>query len=509
MLKALKFFTSRIFYVMLAFFIQIAIYIGLYTLFRDYFVYFYAFELLMRLIAIIYIINDTTEPAYKIAWLILIMFMPYLGSFFYLFLAGGQSTKFFKRKFNIIAKRTNQIIQKNEVSSATFAEINEKYPRFKPLCSYLNRYGCFPVYKNDTTEFYPTGEEYFKSLKTELEKAEKFIFLEYFIIEKGKMWGEVLEILKEKVKAGVEVKIIYDDFGCICRLPRRYPMELKKFGIEAMVFNPIHYVFNVIYNNRDHRKIVVIDGKTAFTGGVNLADEYINEVVRFGNWKDYGVKFTGEAVWNFTAAFLSLWEFCSKESIDFKKYRAPLNKPKTDSGFVIPFADSPFDGEVVAENVYTDIINKALRYVYITTPYLILDNRTARALMAAAKRGVDIRIMTPHIPDKKTVFQVTRSNYEELIKSGVRIFEYTPGFLHAKSIIADDEIGVVGSINLDYRSLYLHCENGLLMYRVPQITDIKIDNLKIMSVSQEITDPKKILPIRIVRGILNVFAPLM
>ncbi|MCD7854471.1 MAG: cardiolipin synthase [Clostridiales bacterium] len=511
MRKIFKFITSRIFFVLLAFLFQTVLYVGMAALFRDYFVYFYVFEIFIRLVAIIYIVNDTTEPAYKIAWLILIMFMPYLGSFFYLFLAGGQTTKFFKRKFNFIANRTSQIIKKDELSSTTFAEINEKYPRFKSLCSYINRYGGFPVYKNEETVFFSTGEEYFEDLKKELKKARKFIFMEYFIIEKGKMWGEILEILKEKANEGVEIKIIYDDFGCINRLPVKYPAYLEKFGIEAKVFNPVRHIINVIYNNRDHRKITVIDGKTAFTGGINLADEYINAVTRFGHWKDYGVKFTGAAVWNFSAAFLSMWEFCSRnnKNIDYKKYKVHHKRPKTDLGYVIPFADSPFDGEVVAENVYNDIINKAQNYVYITTPYLILDNRTAFSLVSAAKRGVDIRIMTPRIPDKKIVFQVTRSNYEELIKSGVRIYEYTPGFIHAKSIIADDEVGVVGSINLDYRSLYLHCENGLLMFRVLQIADIKRDIFNIMAVSEEITDPKKFLPLKIVRGILNVFAPLM
>ncbi|MCD7778198.1 MAG: phospholipase D-like domain-containing protein, partial [Clostridiales bacterium] len=266
-----------------------------------------------------------------------------------------------------------------------------------------------------------------------------------------------------------------------------------------------------ICNNRDQRKIGVIETKSAYTGGINLADEYINAVNLYGHWKDYGVKFTGEAVWSFTAAFLSVWEFSAHIKIpDYTIYKAETDPSKNgEGGYIIPFADSPFDGEIVSENVYMDIIDKASRYIYITTPYLILDTRTMGALTTAAKRGTDVRIMTPHIPDKKAVFQVTRSNYKKLIKSGVKIYEYTPGFLHAKSIIADDKVGIVGSINLDYRSLYLHCENGLLMFDVPAIKDIKADNLKIMAVSEKISDTKTNIFTSLYRLVLNVFAPLM
>lgn len=513
MQKIFKFFTSRLFFIFIAFLFQILIYFAFYRTFGDYLAYFYALEIFVRILAIVYILNDSTEAAYKIAWLILIAFFPYLGSVFYLVFSGNRTPKFFKKKFNEVAKKAGSILIKGEYSNAVYREIAENDPLFAGMCRYLGIYGGFPVCKNEKTVFFPTGEDYFKDLLWELKKAEKFIFMEYFIIEEGQMWGEILKILKRKAKDGVLVRIMYDDVGCLSKLPFGYYKKLREMGIEACVFNPIRFSINIIYNNRDHRKICVIDGKTAYTGGINLADEYINAVCRFGHWKDYGVKFTGEAVWNFTAAFLSVWEFSSLERIpDYTIYRASFRADKereSEGGYIIPFADSPFDGEIVSENVYMDIIDKATEYIYITTPYLVLDTRTMSALCTAAKRGTDVRIMTPHIPDKKTVFQATRANYKNLIKSGVKIYEYTPGFLHAKSIIADDKIGVVGSINLDYRSLYLHCENGLLMYDVPAIRDIKADNLKIMEVSREILNTKANFAIRLFRLVLNVFAPLM
>ncbi|MCC8097140.1 MAG: phospholipase D-like domain-containing protein, partial [Eubacterium sp.] len=414
-----KFFTSRIFFIFIAFLFQTLVYLALFLTFSEYLVIFYGLEIIIRVLVILYILNDSAESAYKIAWLILIVFFPYLGSIFYLFFSGNRTSKYFKKKFNYVASKASNILIQGKYSNPAYKEISKSYPLFAGLCRYLGDYGRFPVYKNKKTTFFPSGENYFEELLRELKKAEKFIFMEYFIIEEGKMWNEILKILKEKAEKGVLVRIIYDDVGCLSKLPYGYHEKLKKMGIECCVFNPIRFSINIIYNNRDHRKICVIDGKTAFTGGINLADEYINAVNRFGHWKDYGVKFTGEAVWSFTAAFLSVWEFSAHVKIpDYTIYKAEADPSEPgEGGYVIPFADSPFDGEIVSENVYMDIIDKASSYIYITTPYLILDTRTMGALTTVAKRGTDVRIMTPHIPDKKTFFQVTISNVKKLIKS--------------------------------------------------------------------------------------------
>lgn len=379
---------------------------------------------------------------------------------------------------------------------------------------YIYNSSYYPLYHNMVSEYLPSGEIKFKRMVDELKKAEHFIFLEYFIIEEGEMWNTILAILKEKAKQGIDVRIIYDDAGCMKTLPYGYDKKLAEAGIKCCVFEPMLPILTPRLNNRDHRKITVIDGITAFTGGINLADEYINAIEKYGHWKDSAIMLKGEAVWSLTVMFLSTWGYLIgvEDHLDqFHNYHSIKEKVITD-GYVQPFADSPLDDELVGETVYLNLINKANRYVYITTPYLIIDHEIVTALTSAAKGGIDVRIITPHHPDKWYVHAVTRSYYKILTECGVKIYEYTPGFMHSKTFVVDDEYAVVGTINMDYRSLYLHFECGVWMYRCRCISDIKNDFLNTLTSCGEITaaDTEATKWYKALAGsILRVFAPLM
>ena len=349
----------------------------------------------------------------------------------------------------------------------------------------------------------------------ELEKAEHFIFMEYFIIQEGVMWNAIHDVLRRKAAQGVEIRLLFDDVGSLLTLPNDYDKLLESEGIACRVFNPFVQMLSPRLNNRDHRKILVIDGHTGFTGGINLADEYINAYPKHGHWKDTAVMLKGEAVANLTTMFLIMWGFVNKSDEVFDPYMPHAYHPDPfpeAAGFVQPFSDSPLDGEPIAENVYRALIERAERYVYITTPYLILDNEITTALCTAARQGIDVRIITPHVPDKWYVHAVTRANYPTLIKAGVKIYEYTPGFIHAKMFVSDDDYAVVGTINLDYRSLYLHFECGAWMYKTSCIPDIRDDILKTQEVCQQVT-PEDYAHVpfikRLGHGLLRVFAPLM
>ena len=357
-----------------------------------------------------------------------------------------------------------------------------------------------------------------KSLKKycllqELKKAQRYIFLEYFIIQEGCMWNSILEILKEKAAQGVKVRVLYDDIGCFLKLPQDYDSQLRSVGIDCRVFNRFKPVLTSMQNNRDHRKIAVIDGKVAFTGGINLADEYINAIERFGHWKDASVMVSGKAAWSFTLMFLQMWELTNGEDEDYAQYDPWVltDCPVQASGFVQPYADSPMDKENVGEQVYLQIINNARRYLYINTPYLIIDESMMSALCLAAKSGVDVRIVTPHKWDKWFVHVTTRSYYRDLMAAGVRIYEYSRGFIHSKTFVSDDAVATVGTTNLDFRSLYLSFECGVLMYRTEAVAQLKEDFLNTLEQCYEITDQDcQCGPIRrIFQDVLRLFAPLM
>ena len=380
--------------------------------------------------------------------------------------------------------------------------------------AYIRNCAGFPVHTNTTTKYYAVGDDMFIDMLEDLKKAEHFIFLEYFIIHEGRMWNAILDVLEEKVKQGVDVRLIYDDMGCVTTLPTRYYKKLQAKGIKCAAFNPVRPILNIVLNNRDHRKILVIDGHTGYTGGVNLADEYINEKMRFGHWKDTGVRLVGEGVWNLTVMFLQMWSVITRMKTHLPAYGPYVYHPEEfeSDGFVQPYGDSPLDGEVVGENVYLNIINQAQKYVYIATPYLIIDNEMMTALCLASKKGVDVRIITPGIPDKKLVFLLTQSYYQQLLSAGVRIYEYTPGFIHAKNFVCDDELAVVGTINLDYRSLYLHFECAAWLYKCSAVAQVKEDMTETFSVCKEITldvcRRQNVLQ-RGMQSILRLFAPML
>ncbi|MDE7093557.1 MAG: cardiolipin synthase, partial [Oscillospiraceae bacterium] len=346
----------------------------------------------------------------------------------------------------------------------------------------------------------------------EIQKAKYYIFLEFFIIDKGSMWEELLEILKEKASQGIDVRIMYDGFGTEFIMPMRYFANLEKYHIKCKVFNNFKPFLTSSQNNRDHRKILVIDGHTAFTGGINIADEYVNRKVRFGHWKDGGMLCKGESAWSFVIMFLQLWNLEEIDDGKLETYRPKEISPSNYDGFIQPYGDSPTDGEYVGKSVYLDIINNAKNYVYIMTPYLILDNEMITALGLAAKKGIDVKIVMPHIPDKWYVYSIAWSYYKALLKQHVRIFEYESGFVHAKNFSSDDNIGVVGTINLDYRSLYLHFECAAVLYGSQTVIDIRKDFEKTLEKSIEISledCKKRSLPKRIVSSILRIFAPLL
>ena len=350
------------------------------------------------------------------------------------------------------------------------------------LVRYMNQYGRFPAYENTGARYFPLGDDMFPVLLEELKKAEHFIFMEYFIVEHGVMWDAILQVLETKVAEGVEVRFMYDGMGNLFTLPHGYEKAMQEKGIQCKIFAPVRPALSSYQNNRDHRKICVIDGHTAFTGGVNLADEYINQRVRFGHWKDNAIRLKGDAVNNFTVMFLQMWDVCVKKldsDFDYSRYLDTgdyFHAPELNmDGFSIPFSDSPIDGEPVGHQLYLDIIYQARKYVYIMTPYLVLDDDMITALTYAAKRGVDTVIIMPHIPDKKSAFMLAHSYYTELIEAGVKVYEYLPGFVHSKTFVSDGEKAVVGSVNMDFRSQYLNFECGVYIYENPVVKDIRYD----------------------------------
>ena len=466
---------------------------------------------LISVVAILWIVSKDINPAYKLAWTILILAVPVVGAVIYFMFGKSRMGKELQAKLDQSFHEAAGYLEEEE--SARIGLAGESRAADRQSC-YIRDNAGFPVYQNTKTRYFRVGEELYRVLIEKLKNAEHYIFMEYFIIDDGEMWQGILDILENKAGMGLDVRIIFDDFGCASTMPQGFEMQLQRRGIRCEVFNPLIPIASVLLNNRDHRKITVIDGYIGFTGGINLADEYINRKERFGYWKDTGVMLEGEAVWSLTVMFLQMWSVLAREKIDYGKYRPHEwhEEEFEDDGYVQPYGDTPLDHETVGESVYLNIINRAKEYVYIFTPYLIIDNEMMTALCLAAKSGVDVRIVTPGIPDKKLVFLLTRSYYDKLIASGVRIFEYRPGFLHAKSFVCDDRIATVGTINLDYRSLYLHFECGVWMYNSESVMQIKEDALDIFSECCEITEEdcrNKKAWTRLWQSILRLFAPLL
>lgn len=510
--KFINLFFTRAYLVAALLILQFLIIFNLSLDFFRYSVQLYVLALLFSLIVVIYLTSTKENPAYKLAWTIFIFVIPPAGALIYLFCGFRQQPRKKALKIDKIYTQTNALItQSSQTWQALKNYQNTNYINLQHF-SYLLGFANAPIYNHTQTQYLPSGESFFQTLKKELLQAEKFIFMEYFIIEQGTMWNQILTILQAKVRQGVEVRLLYDDMGCLLTLPTNYAKKLNQMGIKTLVFNRFKPLLEVHMNNRDHRKITVIDGKVGFIGGINLADEYININSQFGHWKDAAICLKGEAVWSLTVMFLQFWNMNQKTLENFEKYKNQSSLTFKNDGFVQPFSDTPQDDELVSKNVYLNLINKAKKYIYITTPYLIIDHELVTALTLAAKNGVRVKIILPAIPDKWYVQYLSQSFYISLLEAGVQIYEYLPGFIHSKTFLVDHELGVVGTINLDYRSLYLHFECGVLIYGSQALKQMNRDWSKTLDQCRLI-DIKKVtevkLTTRIIRGLLRVIAPLM
>lgn len=469
---------------------------------------------------VVKIVLNKQNPSYKIAWIALILLVPILGLVFFVMWGRGSYPKKIKKVLPEIAKMSVSLYKHSEETQKLLVE---QFPNQERTMNYLRNAG-FPIYKETAVSYYEVGDTFFPDLIEDMKKAKKFVFLEFYILSEGGLWQDIYEVLKQKVKEGVEVRVLYDDFGCITCLPKHFNKELRALGIQTASFNVIKPVVNNFYMNyRNHQKICVIDGNVGYTGGANIADEYINTVEAFGHWKDTGVRLAGQGVWSLTVNFLQMWEYSDYNKKSFTK-KADFNKYMPDKsfgnaqsdlkGFVQPFADGPLrtPGENEAESVYLQMINTAKRYIYITTPYLVIDNEMIMALRLAAKSGVDVRLITPGVPDKGYVHLVTQSYYGILLSAGVKIYEYLPGFIHAKSVVVDDEAAVVGTINMDFRSFYLHFENGVWLCGNDAVCDVCNDFINTLDYCEEIDYNvwrKRPWYKKVAQGFLRLFAPLL
>jgi cardiolipin synthase len=456
----------------------------------------------------LYILNKKEKPAYKLTWIFLILLFPVFGGLLYIFFhvqanpkrLGAEADQGRDREFYLLPGDILPLLE-------------ERAEDCLPQVRYLQNCAGFPVYARTQAEYCDSGESFFAQVLEELEKAERYIFLEFFILSQGAMLDPIIEILERKAGQGLDVRLLYDDLGCFMTLPPNYPQHLERRGIKCIVFNPFKPILSSLQNNRDHRKIISIDGKVAFTGGINLADEYINAVEKYGHWKDAAIKISGEAAWSLTLIFLRMWNAVGKRREDYAAFYPWRDRPceVPSDGYVQPYADSPLDGENVGEHVYIQIINNAQKYVYINTPYLIVDDNLISALTLSAKSGVDVRIITPYRWDKRIVHMTTRSYYRQLVSAGVKVYEYSDGFNHSKTFVSDDKTASVGTMNLDFRSLYLHFECGVRIYKNRAVRQVKEDFLRTMAVSREITlaECQRTMAVRIIPDVLRLFAPLM
>jgi len=463
----------------------------------------------LAVIMALYIIWRDYNPAYKIGWILLICLFPILGVALYAVFGNKRPAKSLKRRLDPQETLHREDLKQVEDLRA----LESGYKRLYNTVSYVADKGPYPAWKHTTTRYYDVADEMFENIIEDLESAEHFIFMEYFIISKGWLWDRIFEVLKQKAAEGVDVRVLYDDIGSMNKMPRRFAATLKEAGIHVMSFNTMKPFLSLVYNNRDHRKILVVDGYIGYTGGANIGDEYVNHIVRFGHWKDCGIRMYGEAVWNCTVMFLNMWNAFKKTDVEYDIFKPHVWHPDSfpNDGIVQPYSDTPLDDENLGENIYLEIINQSEDYLFIYTPYLIIDNEMETALTLAAKRGVDVRIVTPGIPDKHIVYSISRSYYNNLLKAGVRIYEYSPGFIHAKNFVSDDRIGVVGTINVDYRSLFLHFECATLLIENSAIQDIRNDCIQTISRSREITEQlyKKHFIYSLFGAILRVLSPLL
>ena len=502
-----KYLPSRFVFNILLLFVEVALVIGLvvWIYFRNR--YSIIAEAIMQIAVAIVIISGSDNPDYKVPWLFFVLLLPVVGFMLYFM--------FYSRKLNPFARNKLKLVDTGSAKlcdSPDAKRLATEDPRAYSQATLLKNLSQTHVYTDSSVRYFSLGDDMFPAMLEDLAKAEKFIFMEYFIIQQGRFWNSILAVLREKAAAGVDVRVIYDDIGCMRTLPGNYYKRLRKMGIKSVPFSKLHAQANNKFNNRNHRKITVIDGKVGYTGGVNLADEYINERIRFGHWKDVGLRLEGNAVNELTRLFLADYGLNTVNNEDISVFYSEEQLPARE-GYVVPFGDGPkpvYD-RAVAKMAIINLLSQARHHVWLETPYLIIDNELTQAIESAALRGVDVRLITPHIPDKKMIFTMTRSYYKRLMEAGVKIFEYTPGFIHAKMYIADGDTAIVGTINLDYRSLVHHFENGVWMHRVPAIADMESDFLKTQEKSMQADDEmlRQHLPGRFMRAIVKIFAPLL
>ena len=460
---------------------------------------------LIAAVSLLIILSTDVNPYEKLSWFFVIAAFPSFGIMFFILSRIDIGKKLEESSIIDSEDETNYL---HSIDDDLIDEIKTDDKEFYNLVKYLNDFGSYPVSKDNDAKYYRVGDDAIADMIEAIRGAKDFIFAEFFIIDPGYFWGTILEELAKKASEGVEVRLMYDGTNAILNLPRNFPEEMEKLGINCKVFSPIYPIVSTYYNNRDHRKIFVVDGREVFTGGLNLADEYINVEERFGHWKDTFIRIRGAAVQSFTIMFLQLWD--SEEKEDLERYLKIY--PKKSEGYLIGIGDNPIRKERFFKNIYMHILDTAKDYAYIMTPYLIIDNEMVKSLTFAAKRGVDVRLILPSIPDKKIPYMLAKSHYKKLIESNVRIYEYTPGFIHSKTWISDGRKAVVGSANLDYRALYLNFECGVYIHEHPVIEDILEDFEITFDIANEVSieDVKK-YPIykKIGAAIIKPFAPLM
>ena len=500
---------SRFLLIALLLVLQVAIIIVIPRWLKPYVPSLSALQTLFVLGMVVYLFNCSMSTSAKLTWMLIISVLPLAGAAMLLFVQTNVGHRNIQRRVEMLVDRTKNALTQDPAVLDTLRGDSEGTD---DLTRYLNRSGCFPISDGTEATYYPSGEDAFEAILEELEQAKEFIFLEFFIIEEGYMWGKILQTLIRKAGEGVDVRVMYDGMCELNKLPFGYTNLLAEHGIRAKTFAPIRPVVSSHYNYRDHRKILVIDGKTAFTGGVNLADEYINRVTLFGHWKDTALRLRGRAVRNFTLLFLQMWNIDEEEPDFSERFLRQAPAAENSSGYVMPFGDCPLDGDRVGETVYMDILYRATDYVHIMTPYLILDSELRIALQYAAERGVDVALILPGIPDKKVAYALAKSHYKSLISSGVKIYEYTPGFIHAKVCVSDSEKAVVGTINFDYRSLYHHFECAAFLYNTDCIANIEADFQNTLLQCRPVTFEtiaNESIYYRAVGGLAKFIAPLM
>lgn len=498
---------SRFGIIALLFLLQIGALLAMFIFLEDQMEWFTAVMFVFILVMFFHLFKSDMDATAKLTWLFLMVLFPVpIAGLLWITEKHIGHRKMERRLKTLNDESAGKLKQDPEVLK--LPEIVDSGT--DDLCRYLNKSGHYPLYRNTEVTYFPLGEDKFKAMLEELKKAEKFIFMEYFIIDEGKMWGQILKILADKAARGVDVRVMYDGMCEMSTLTGDYPKRMETLGIKCKAFSKLQPFVSTHYNYRDHRKILVIDGQVAFNGGVNLADEYINHIDRFGHWKDTALMLKGEAVESFTLMFLRMWNL-SETNVRWDEFLHCSRPCKTD-GFVMPYADSPLDEYKVGESVYMDIIYRAKTYVHIMTPYLILDNELETALKYAAQRGVDVKLIMPGIPDKKSAFALAKSYYKYLIGAGVKIYEYTPGFVHAKVFVSDDIKGVTGTINLDYRSLYHHFECATYLYQVSCIEKMEEDFQNTLRYCRQVTPEtikKEKLGYKLRGTLMRIFAPLM